>query len=431
MPFKNDSLNSIATEIEKFVKGKLQIGRNKIYEDVKNGGLGMFKISEFLESQCCAWVRRAAGMDEMWKKELFLGSLSSVFNVRSSGFDEKNNPILKNISKSYEKFLFKFTALNENFRKAPILENPVLKFDLNNQNYVTKGFFGEEFYRQQKRAIDLLTIDSCLRTDNTIKNQNEFELSTGLVLSEIKYNRLCGLARTAHRTFSKNTAVEKRCDVAQNFCMRIRRGSKRYRKVLAGPISLAIPANIKKYSDLIDGVINLDSSIRLNVQWLPNYLDNSTRTFVFKLHNNLLGLNSRVAHFVRNHSATCTFCSLSRNPEDNPESIRHLFFECVHTESVLIPFYRWVLRNHDWLRTNDYFIGFNFTCNNKIKVLDLINILTKKYIWDCKLRYNVPNLDELKVQTINSYRFAYKNYRAVREFTDKSEIFLQHNEIRF
>ena len=426
MPLSQNILNGIALEIEKFVRGKMQIGKAKIYDTVKNGGLGMFHVTDFLDSQCCAWVRRAVSMDEMWKRELFLGSFSNVFNIRKSCFNEKKNPILKNIAGGFEKFIYKFTCLNENFRKSFIFENPVLKFDANNQNYLKMSFFGEDFYRQNKIGINSLTVDSILNLNGTTKSKLEFENITGIILTENKYNKICGLVRTAVRTFSKNTVTEKKSDTVQNFCMRIRRGSKKYRKIIEGPVELHISSNIKKYSDLIDGVINLESSVRINCQWTPTYLDNSTRTFLFKLHNNLLGLNSRVAHFVRNHSASCTFCSIRRNPDDNPESTKHLFFDCPYTESVLTPFYSWILRTPTELRSVDFFVGFCYECKNKNLVMDLINIITKKYIWDCKLRFAVPNLEGLKVMFTNSYSFVYKNYRTVRDFTDKSDIFVNH-----
>ena len=71
LPFTNVVLQSFSLEIEKFVRGNLQIGKNKIYAPLEHGGLGLFKINEFLQSQCCAWVRRSANLDELWKREFF------------------------------------------------------------------------------------------------------------------------------------------------------------------------------------------------------------------------------------------------------------------------------------------------------------------------------------------------------------------------
>jgi hypothetical protein len=140
LPLGDKGLNDISFELERFVKGKLHIGKQRIYDDVKNGGLGLFKISDFLASQCCSWIRRASTLDELWKRELFRGSYGSVFNIRKKSFNVKKNPILSHISGCFEKFLFSFTARNENFKKAYIYENSALPFDINNKNYLKKEF---------------------------------------------------------------------------------------------------------------------------------------------------------------------------------------------------------------------------------------------------------------------------------------------------
>jgi len=137
-------MKSISKIIETFVKGKLKIGTQKFYDSEKNGGLGLFKVQDFLFSQCCAWVRRSVTMDDLWKRELWFKSYGTVFNLRKASFDAKKNPILYFISACFEKFIFNFTSVNENYLKAPIFENPCLPFDVNNNNFLKKSFFSDE-----------------------------------------------------------------------------------------------------------------------------------------------------------------------------------------------------------------------------------------------------------------------------------------------
>jgi len=82
VPLGQNFERNASQEIEKYVKGNLKIGRQKFYEPIMYGGLGLFKISDFLASQCCAWVRRSVNLDELWKRELFFHSYGSVFNIR-------------------------------------------------------------------------------------------------------------------------------------------------------------------------------------------------------------------------------------------------------------------------------------------------------------------------------------------------------------
>ena len=93
--------------------------------------------------------------------------------------------------------------------------------------------------------------------------------------------------------------------------------------------------NIVKYSKTTDLVIQINQSINLNTLWKEHYFDNSTKSFIFKLHNNSLGYNLMVSKFVRGHSPLCTFCSINRNLEDERETPLHLFFQCKTVEPII------------------------------------------------------------------------------------------------
>jgi len=86
LPLSDEVIKEMSTVIEKFVRGKLHIGIQKLYDAPMDGGLGLFKVKEFLETQCCAWVKRAYNCDELWKKELRYYSNNSVFNLRKKFF---------------------------------------------------------------------------------------------------------------------------------------------------------------------------------------------------------------------------------------------------------------------------------------------------------------------------------------------------------
>jgi hypothetical protein len=96
-----------------------------------------------------------------------------------------------------------------------------------------------------------------------------------------------------------------------------------------------IPHNINKYASSMDIIIDGNQSEFLNSLWTVNFFSNNMKTFLFKLHNNTLGYNSAVAHFVRNHSPSCTFCDLAGNEDDNVEKGLHLFYDCVYVADVI------------------------------------------------------------------------------------------------
>jgi hypothetical protein len=52
----------------------------------------------------------------------------------------------------------------------------------------------------------------------------------------------------------------------------------------------------------------------------------------------------------------------------------------------------------------DFFIVPNAENSNDVKLLLVINVLIKKYIWDCKLRFTVPVLEDMKAVIISELK---------------------------
>jgi hypothetical protein len=65
---------------------------------------------------------------------------------------------------------------------------------------------------------------------------------------------------------------------------------------------------------------------------------------------NQLGLNTRVSHFVRNHSHNCSLCTLRNNNVMSDETFAHIFYDCPSTKKLhhkLISKYFTVLLNRN------------------------------------------------------------------------------------
>ena len=430
MPMKHNELKKMSDEIENFVGGKLKIAKNRYCENRENGGLGLFNLKTFLAAQSCTWLKRSFTPNEFWKQELHRFSYGNIFNLRVKNFDKKMNPILCHIVSSYEMFMHKFTVYHENFLKSWILENPCFTFDVGRKLYLKETFFSQDEWVTHSNALKSLTIEQFLLPNKTILSRGEFLENTGINLSELKYNKLKCLVRTAILNFSKTTIMHKKCDTIQNFCMRIKRGCKKFRKILEPEQTRYVTSNIFKLAELTDTVINSEKSARLNSLWGIHTLDNSLRTFLFKFHNNALGTNSRVSHFVQNHDRTCTFCNLLNVPEENDETISHLFFECSVVEEFLMLFQTWLYNSNApvHMNRNDFFGGSNHENKSKNIVLDILHGIVKKFIWDCKLRHTLPNFELFRHNFISEFKLQIKINRSIRENSIKSGLFTNHNE---
>jgi hypothetical protein len=120
------------------------------------------------------------------------------------------------------------------------------------------------------------------------------------------------------------------------------------------------------------------------------------KMFLFKLHNNTLGYNNAVAHFVAGHSPCCTFCDAAGDADINTETGLHLFFDCVHVSDIVENIFNRVtaMENFPFSR-REYFSTFDRRefSHPKNLMLTLLSKIIMKVLWDCKLRFVKPTVD--------------------------------------
>jgi hypothetical protein len=132
------------------------------------------------------------------------------------------------------------------------------------------------------------------------------------------------------------------------------------------------------------------------------------RVFLFKLQGGLLGLNNRVAHFIQDHSPICTFCRLMGRGDAPDETALHLLYECPSTEQIKNDFFRWFYDENEQYHISrwDLFLihmeNENSTSSSITKTL--IAKSFSKYIWECKTRNTLPDLNHCKNLTVDFFK---------------------------
>jgi hypothetical protein len=180
-------------------------------------------------------------------------------------------------------------------------------------------------------------------------------------------------------------------------CDRIKKGSKIFRKALEISQSdgkkILNQNSLKKFCELIG--VRLVSKITItnsNLIWQQWGVANKLKEFSYKFFNNLLGLKSRIGHFVAQVDEGCTFCSLrSLNPVPR-ETFSHLFFECPETDRTLKgfenKFFPSLNLGNIVARKMFWFFGTipeNLECRDSI-FFRLSVITVQYYVWECKLQ---------------------------------------------
>jgi hypothetical protein len=186
---------------------------------------------------------------------------------------------------------------------------------------------------------------------------------------------------------------------------------------------VGLTKNISKFAENMDIIISGEQSVLLNSLWTKNFFSNQDRTFFFKLYNNILGYNNAVAHFVQGHSPYCTFCDLTRAPEQNYETPLHLFSECRSVCDVVENVLRTVTGNANFVFSRrEYFSTFerrdaSYALNQTLTIVTKIVI---KYIWDCKFRFSTPNADDCLDNIKEKFQLQYEINSPLSRFTINS-----------
>jgi hypothetical protein len=351
-----------------------------------------------LGSQKCNWFKRAKNLDDYWKQRIYSKSLGNIFNVRSIYFDKNSEPVLFSMVETFEKLIVAHSKSKENIKQSVIYENDSVFFLNPGFRTLDEDFFDVEL-REHSFAVKNLQVKDIVREDGTAIDHAAFCNSTGINIRENKFRTMRDACLAAWNRYRKVKPYEKSSTDISTFLCRVKKGSRHIRNILTENNNDFVPHNLLKFAESTEIVINSEASKLINGLWGKSFFDNATRTFIFKLHNNTLGTNARVSHFARNQSRICTFCNITRNPDDEDESVIHLFFQCRSTEPVVLGLQEWVLNNRllfERTTRQNFFGVYNFDNVSKNVVMQIISALIKKYIWDCKTRFSLPVLNEGK-----------------------------------
>jgi len=96
-------LNAIQKSMDDFAIGSLKVARARVTLPPESGGLGLFKLDEFLTAQQCTWVLRAdKSLRDNWRGDLYGLSMGNCLAFSHRNLDVRTNPILHGIGVSFE-----------------------------------------------------------------------------------------------------------------------------------------------------------------------------------------------------------------------------------------------------------------------------------------------------------------------------------------
>jgi hypothetical protein len=322
-----------------------------------------------------------------------------------------------------------FTVANENFRKCYIFENEKITKALDSREQINRSLFTLEFFTANANLLYKLKYSNIYNDEGHPLARDQIRENTGLELTVLQYFEIrnaCNVAKIKYQ--KRETKLQSSVDI-ETYINRRKRGSSHLRKLFCTDQQLDIPHNIRKFADNMDIVITGDQSRLLNSMWNDSIFTNVEKMFLFKLHNNTLGYNNMVAHFVRDHSPLCTFCTLTNNVDQPMETPSHLFFDCPSVTGIVDGiFSRFTSDLNFAVGRRDYFASFEYRELSfaKNKILTLLSKFIMKYIWDCKTRQFLPNMEHCWDIVIDKVEYLSKYNKGFRTLLNSSNFILQN-----
>ena len=269
LPFTKEQIQEFSTPIENFVNGNLRISKQRLYTSIKNGGLGLTKMGDFLNYQKCGWTFLIKSYDEKWKIEFFNGSKGNITQARGSDFP--NNKILHTFATALTTLCDSHLKKNQNYKDVLIFNNNCLPLSYRPYTLIDKAFFPEP----QAKTVSVRK----LFPDNILITRDSLAILCGTMITNDQYKKLKKLANNWTTRFENENALQT-SEKFENFFKKSKNGSKIFKNCVLPVEEGYVPHNIIKYGKTTDSVIQINQLINLNTLWKENYFDNKTKSFI-------------------------------------------------------------------------------------------------------------------------------------------------------
>jgi hypothetical protein len=402
-------LNVLQTSMDCFSTGKLRVAKDRLYTKPEEGGLGLFKLDEFLSAQQSTWVIRAhKSARDNWRVNLSALSYGYCLCASTASIKKNTNPILYGLATSYGKLRRAFDTLNENYLNATLFNNPIIFRGRGDHLMLDPQYLAisDNFLLTKKLAR--LTVEEC-HGEHGFLSHNDLQLFLGLEVPVFTYDKI----RTAVMHFiSRIRPNENNDGSAANlfYELRIKKPGKKIRTIMLkkrkGRKTLENLTQSQTFFRLIDleycGSALFSKNISL---WSCSGYTNRHKLFFFKFYNNILGINTRTSHFGVNQTRNCTFCSMATPPRNIDETFSHLFFECDTTKNWHRQFIATGYPEMNLTPEREKKLWFLGIYDDNIEDFVISSFLTFQYvIWEAKLKKRQPSFHTLFTEFLDQFR---------------------------
>ena len=424
----SDSITGLETLMNNFVTQGMTIAKSRLYTNPKDGGLGLFDLKIFISALQSTWVKRAyLNCNDNWKFDLRQLCSGNILDIGKIDGNPDCGPLLGNIIKSFKLFQDKFIFSGKNFLKAKILGNINFGYGRNMANKFTNEFFGNEILEQHEILIERLTWGDLTKENYEFETKMGITVKTGIMLSQLQYSNL----KNGYEILQKKVKKESNETISMcEFLKKAQKGSKIFRKIIMGKCNLGVKKLVqyKTYCKLTGNEDIPENRVKeIYSDWSKIGGSNRFNTFLFKMCNNTLGLNSRVNKFNADTDPSCTFCQLSNIHPAPLETFSHLFYDCVVINDKIKTICRDLLLENN-VNKEIYFSGQ--ICENEKynNAFALVMNCLRYCIWELKLEKRIPTLGMLKNEIFYCMKNICNCSKKYKLLVDDCQLFRQYGE---
>ena len=218
--------------IDDFCIGPLNVSTERRYLAPKIGGLGLIKVSDFLVSQHCMWVKRTAqSTRDNWRIHLLELCNGNAFTLSPAAVSEIEHLVIHGIARSFQTFTLNHSYIGQNSKKALIFNNPIFERGPKDKGILDKKFFGDgKPGKANLNNIANLKYVECWEGNNFLTMERLNENFT-LVINAATYFRLRG-ALLYFRTKTKDSGTDPGESIS-DFFGSFKKGSKSCHRILS------------------------------------------------------------------------------------------------------------------------------------------------------------------------------------------------------
>jgi len=390
----HDFIIEVNTMIFDFLwNGRDKIKRKAMIADYSNGGLKMINLDSTIRTQRIMWIKRYfEGYNHPWK--IYLKSLIDSLGgecVLFGGVEITNT----NIPSFYK------NCINDinNYIEGNLDEFPHTKFHQSIWYNKTVSTTKRGMYFKGLSRIGINQIKDIFNADGNIKMWNEIRgASSALFLEWYGCINLLTKAK-----IKKCPEINSLCENVEIIDKILSLKHKNVYKYFVDEIVSERPTNELKLIDKY-GFENME-----NVYTLPlNVCINSKlRAFQFRCIHDIIYLNERLVKMKLIEGDKCTMCNVSK------ETPFHFFVECPVAKNLwkCVQEYFNVFSEYGIVNLSERDIMYGVFIEDvycpKVKLMNHVIIMCKKYLYNCRMLNSKPNFNQLLSNVLQTKSIEY------------------------